>query len=131
VVARAAVVALPLGVLQAGTAEAGGVTFAPTLRAKQRALGGLGAGHARRVCCASVRASGSARAARLRSMIPPRAWRSRSSRPLRRIPVWWNAAVAARAPVLVGWAGGTGGGAPGGAGTRRAHARAVRTLARY
>lgn len=99
--AKAAVIALPLGVLQAKAHQRGAVAFHPALRAKQKLISRMRMGHV----------------IRLTLRFEPRAWRAllpKSLRPARRgfgfihsgiagVPVWWSLSPR---PVLTGWVGG-------------------------
>ncbi|HVS52572.1 MAG TPA: NAD(P)/FAD-dependent oxidoreductase [Opitutaceae bacterium] len=100
--AKAAVIALPLGVLQAAARERGAVMFAPRLREKENLLEKMRVGHVIRL---SLRFD----AAAWRRLAPvtlrragPRGFGFIHSR-LDGVPVWWSL----RGPgVLTGWAGG-------------------------
>ena len=93
--ARAAVIAVPLGVLKAAPSEVGGIQFDPPLTQKQQVLNRLEMGSVIRV------------ALRLRERI----WAERdetlsflqSADP--DFPTWWSA-YPARVPLMVGWCGG-------------------------
>lgn len=99
--ARAALVTVPIGVLQARTSEA--IRFDPPLKQKQRIWSQIGRGHARRVVL-RLRAD-----AWRRGALPPelRASEGRAFGFLHSddpaFPVWW---AEAPRPVLVGWCGG-------------------------
>jgi monoamine oxidase len=95
VAARAAIVAVPLGVLKAPAGEIGAIEFDPPLRQKQAALDRLASGSVVRVTL------------RLRE----RVWAPRydtlsflHSRD-QDFPVWWTA-YPVRAPLVTGWCGG-------------------------
>lgn len=99
--ARAVIVTLPLGVLQAKARERGAVAFEPRLRARENVIARMGMGHV----------------IRLTLRFDARVWRTLVPSKLRRtrggfgfihscvegVPVWW--ALTAK-PVLTGWAGG-------------------------
>jgi monoamine oxidase len=99
--AKAAVIALPLGVLQAKTHQRGAVAFRPALRQKQKLISRMRMGHV----------------IRLTLRFDPRAWRSllpETLQPARAgfgfihsgiagVPVWWSLS---RQPLLTGWVGG-------------------------
>src|SRR3569623_1589676 len=119
--ARAAVVTLPLGVLQAQPPAPGAVTFAPGLPAVVRdALYGMVMGGVTKVV---LRLTGSP-------------WRARAGQPLGFIhvpgapfPTFWSAEDGPR-PILVGWAGGPAADRLRGASETRLRAAATATLAR-
>jgi monoamine oxidase len=97
--ARAVVVTLPLGVLQAGS-----VRFAPRLAARQKLMARLGWGHAVRVILRFRTGFWSAR-------VLPAVLRGKRGRNFgfinaaaQSLPTWW--ALEPPAPVLTGWAGG-------------------------
>jgi monoamine oxidase len=103
--ARAAVVAVPLGVLQAPAGERGGIHFDPPLGPKRLALLNLASGHVVRIVLALarplwldddvVRMAGGRRLERLAFVHgdgPP-------------VPAWWTP-YPLRASMLVGWCGG-------------------------
>lgn len=103
--ARALVVTLPLGVLQARPGRRGAVRFVPPLRAKQRVVDAMGVGEVARLVLHFD-------ARRWRGLLPTRLrGRARGgfgfvhSR-LSGVPVWWSLSSA---PVLTGWAGGPAG----------------------
>ncbi|WP_158277330.1 NAD(P)/FAD-dependent oxidoreductase [Opitutus sp. ER46] len=118
--ARAAVVAVPVGVLR----RRGGLAFSPVLRARERALAAIGPGQVVRL---SVRLDGR----RVRRLVPaalggrPRFGFIHSLED--GVPVWWSLTDA---PVVTGWVGGPGASAL----TRRTPAEirraALATLAR-
>jgi monoamine oxidase len=122
--ASAAVITLPLGVLQARS-----VTFAPRLREKDRVIERLGWGQV-------VRIALHFRAGFWRAPFLPDTLAAGSGRafgfvnaPEEAIPVWW--ALSPPAPVLTGWAGGAPAIALGGrrpAGIRDAAVRSLATL---
>jgi monoamine oxidase len=100
--ARAAVVTLPLGVLQARSPQRGAVTFVPPLREKQAVVQRMGVGQVIRIVL----------------RFDARRWKTLLPETLRRsarggfgfihsrtegVPVWWGLSGA---PVLTGWAGG-------------------------
>jgi monoamine oxidase len=95
--ARAAVVTLPLGVLQARAPAVGAVEFSPPLRERRALLDQLEVGHAFRIALLFRRDF----------------WRDQVARTAGKagfvhslalgIPVWWSLTSS---PVLVGWAGG-------------------------
>lgn len=106
--ARAAIVAVPLGVLQAPAGEPGAIAFDPPVersREKAAAIGGMAMGVVTRV------------ALRVREMFwaSERYVRRTKSQDLDRLaflhttdedfPVWWTA-YPVRAPLLIGWVGG-------------------------
>lgn len=102
--ARAALITLPLGLLQAGRTQRGAVTFEPRLRARDRLVRGMQVGHVVRVTF----------------RFDARAWRALLPAELRRdrggfgfihsripgVPTWW--ALSSR-PMVTGWAGGPAG----------------------
>jgi monoamine oxidase len=95
--ARAAIVTLPLGVLQAKAPAVGAVEFSPPLRDRRALLDKLETGHALRIALLFHR----------------HFWQERIERTAGKVgfihslaldlPVWWSLTSA---PVLVGWAGG-------------------------
>jgi monoamine oxidase len=98
--ARAAVVALPLGVLKA-RGGAGAVRFQPDLRRKRAAIGGMQMGDVVRLSIRFRRAS-------LARILPEILRRRRHGfgflhSAAQGVPVWWSLSDQ---PVLVGWAGG-------------------------
>jgi monoamine oxidase len=99
--AAAAVIALPLGVLQAGPRERGAVAFEPPLRGKKKVIERMEMGHV-------VRLTLRLDARRWPRLLPPELKRSRGgfgfihSR-VAGVPVWW---ALTGDPVLTGWAGG-------------------------
>ena len=117
--ARAAVVAVPLGVLKADVGEIGAIEFVPELRAKQRALAALAVGSTVRVVL------------RLRD----RFWSSdydtlsflHSSD--KDFPTWWTA-YPMRAPLMVGWCGGPNASRLSRLGAGEIEARAISALSR-
>jgi monoamine oxidase len=100
--ARAAIIALPLGVLQARPPQRGAVQFDPLLRARQKIVEQMGVGQVIRIV---LRVD-----ARRWKQLLPDALKRRSrggfgfihSR-MEGVPVWWNLS---KATVLTGWAGG-------------------------
>jgi monoamine oxidase len=120
--ASAAVITLPLGVLQSRS-----VTFAPRLREKERIIARLGWGHVVRVALRF-------RAGFWRAPFLPDTLAAGSGRafgfvnaPGEAIPVWW--ALSPPAPVLTGWAGGAPAIALGGCGPAGIRDAALRSLA--
>ena len=107
VTARAAVVAVPLGVLHAPVGETGAIAFDPELRQKREALQHLAMGTVVRITL------------RLTERFWASEWYARQIETEEldtlsflytsdeRFPVWWTA-YPVRAPVLVGWHGGPG-----------------------
>lgn len=105
VLAKAAIVTVPLGVLQAAAGEAGAIEFDPDLRQKRDALGRLAMGAVVRVVL------------RLSERFWASDWYAKQigTRELDTLsflhtsddqfPTWWTA-YPVRAPVLVGWRGG-------------------------
>lgn len=103
--ARAAVVTVPLGVLQAPAGEPGAIEFVPALGGKPRALDRLAMGSAIRVTL------------RLRERVWASGWFARHAKvaPLETlcfltstdpdVPVWWTA-YPLEVPVITGWRGG-------------------------
>ena len=116
---RAAVVAVPLGVLKSRAGEIGAIEFVPELRPKQRALEALAVGSAIRVVL------------RLRE----RFWSSdydtlsflHSSD--QDFPTWWTA-YPMRVPLMVGWCGGPNARRLSQLGTSELEARAISALSR-
>jgi monoamine oxidase len=97
--AARAVVALPLGVLQAAPGDASHVEFAPALRAKQRALGGLAPGPVLKLVLRFRRAFwDEVDGGRYRNVS---FWHLAGAP----FPTFWNA-LPLRAPLLTAWAGG-------------------------
>lgn len=95
--ARAAIVAVPIGVLKAAPGELGAIEFVPGLRQKTRALEGLASGSVVRVvlrCRERFWESDYDTLSFLHSTDED-------------FPVWWTA-YPVRAPVIVGWRGGPG-----------------------
>lgn len=107
IAARAAIIAVPLGVLQAPPGEIGAIEFAPELRQKRQALEGLACGSVIRLVFQF----------RERFWASPVVARQQGTRELDRIgflhtpdepfQVWWTA-YPLRAPVIVAWRGGPG-----------------------
>lgn len=93
--ARAAIVAVPLGVLKASVDEVGAIEFIPALRQKQRALDALAVGSVVRVVL------------RLRERFWSDDYGTLSFLHTQDddFPTWWTA-YPMREPVLVGWCGG-------------------------
>ena len=103
--AKAAIVTVPLGVLQAAPGEAGAIEFDPDLRQKRDALGRLAMGSVVRIVL------------RLSERFWASEWYAKQidTRELdtlsflhtgdEQFPIWWTA-YPVRAPVLVGWRGG-------------------------
>jgi monoamine oxidase len=94
--ARAAVVAVPLGVLKAPAGEVGAIEFVPALRSKQHALDRLAAGSVVRVTL------------RLRDRVWAPKYETLSflhSTADDDFPVWWTA-YPVNAPIITGWCGG-------------------------
>ncbi|HEX2852879.1 MAG TPA: NAD(P)/FAD-dependent oxidoreductase [Opitutaceae bacterium] len=98
--ARAAIVAIPLGVLQAKAGEVGAIRFDPPLRSRQKLVRAMGTGHVIRVTF----------------RFDPVKWKTLLPDPLRScvrvgflhsnakgVPVWWSMSGK---PVVTGWAGG-------------------------
>ncbi|HKG95260.1 MAG TPA: NAD(P)/FAD-dependent oxidoreductase [Gemmatimonadaceae bacterium] len=129
--ARAAVVTLPLGVLQARPPAAGAVAFDPPLPAATRqAIAGLAMGPVVRVTFAFRE-----RFWEDDSLLGRRGEGGRLARMSflhthdRDLPVWWTA-YPARAPLLVGWVGGPAAARLARLGRRALEARALGALAR-
>ena len=100
--ARAAIITLPLGVLQQRGRQRGAVVFDPPLRAKQKTIAAMGTGHVIRVTLHFD-------ARRWRALLPPTLAAARRggfgfvhSR-IAGVPVWW---AMSSASVVTGWAGG-------------------------
>ena len=99
--ARAAVIALPLGVLKARSGL-GAVRFSPILRRKRAVIAGMQMGHVVRI---AVRFSEEG----WRAMLPGRLKRRRPlgfgfiHSTVKGVPVWWSLSDQ---PIMVGWAGG-------------------------
>jgi monoamine oxidase len=103
--ARAAIVTLPVGVLQAESGTPGTVRFDPPLDRKQRALAGFGEAPVQKIVLRFRRAfweEAAFLAARAgpRAMVPQYFHDASAA-----FPTWWTSAPA-RAPILTGWAGG-------------------------
>ncbi|ACB76745.1 flavin monoamine oxidase family protein [Opitutus terrae] len=125
--ARAVVVTLPVGVLQAAPGTRGAIRFVPALPQKEREWRRLGCGHAIRVVL------------RLRADVwrrggLPAELRARQGRAFGflhsdepEFPVWWSEAPQ---PVLVGWTGGPAAARWSGASPQRQQRAARRVLAR-
>lgn len=100
--ARAAIVALPLGVLQARQSQRGAVRFDPPLRTKEKIAAAMGVGHVIRI---TLRFD----ARRWKTLLPGNL--ARASRGgfgfihsrIGGVPVWWTMSSH---PVVTGWAGG-------------------------
>jgi monoamine oxidase len=124
--ARAAIVTVPLGVLQAPAGARGSLRFSPSLTDKQHDWGRLGFGHALRiVVCFSESI--------WRQNIFLRQLRSHDGRGFGFVhsaevefPVWWSLAPA---PVLIGWTGGPAAQSLASLSNREISRRAFRTLA--
>lgn len=123
--AHAAVVTLPLGVLQARAGQRGAVPFQPRLRSKESAVARMGVGHVIRIVL----------------RLDARAWKKLVPASLRAeagngfgfihsraggVPVWWSLA---NDSVITGWAGGPAASALGGKPPRAIFERALTTLA--
>jgi monoamine oxidase len=104
VVARAAILALPLGVLQAPADAPGALRFDPQPRGLRRALGGLVAGDALRVVL-ELRELPWESGGPLRDAADAFAGASFLRVPGSPFPTWWTPHPL-RAPLLVAWAGG-------------------------
>lgn len=100
--AHAAVVALPLGVLQAKASQRGAVRFEPALRAKAKVFAKMGSGHVIRIL---VRVD----ARKWRQLLPDAIRRAGADRfgfihsRTAGIPVWWSLYPDS---IVTGWAGG-------------------------
>jgi monoamine oxidase len=106
IVARAALVTLPLGVLRAPEGAPGSVVFDPPLRSKQAALAGLGVARVHKVVLRFREAfweEASFVQARTGDHEP--AAFDFLHAPAAALPTWWTSAPAG-APVLTGWVGG-------------------------
>jgi monoamine oxidase len=107
IAARAAIVAVPLGVLQAPPGEAGAIEFDPELRAKRQPLSRLAMGHVVRIML------------RLSERFWASDWFAKQvgTKALDTLsflftgdedfPIWWTS-YPVRAPTIVGWHGGPG-----------------------
>jgi monoamine oxidase len=107
--ARAAIVAIPLGVLQAGPGETGAIEFDPELRSKRPPLARLAMGHVVRIVL------------RLTERFWASQWFAKQARTEELdtlsflltsdedFPIWWTP-YPVRAPSIVGWHGGPGAG---------------------
>lgn len=117
--ARAAIVAVPLGVLNAAPGELGAIEFVPALRQKQRALNRLATGSVVRVTL------------RLRERVwaPEYDTLSFLHAADDDFPVWWTA-YPVRVPVVTGWRGGPGARRLAQLPASELEARAVASLAR-
>jgi monoamine oxidase len=105
--ARAAVIAVPLGVLKAAPGESGSIEFDPELRAKRAALDHLAMGSVVRITL------------RLSERFWASEWFAKQAKTEEldtlsflhtgddQFPIWWTA-YPVRAPMLVGWHGGPG-----------------------
>jgi monoamine oxidase len=103
--ARAAVVALPLGVLQARAGEPGAVRLDPEPAGKRDALAGLAMGDARRVVLHFAERWWERDALRAAGVGEHPADMGFLRLPDAAIPIWWTSAPL-REPVLTGWLGG-------------------------
>ena len=129
--ARAAVVSLPLGVLQAPSGAKGAVEFEPPLPpAHREALGQLAMGAVVRVCMLFAEpfweADGVGKLRPGQSLARMSFLQGRGED----VGVWWTAAPA-RVPMLVGWVGGPSAEALGRAPAAEIAARAARSLATH
>jgi monoamine oxidase len=123
--AAAAIITVPLGVLQAAETERGALRFDPPLRQKRRLLSHLKMGHVIRVTL----------------RFDARAWRRLLPKPLqgarggfgfihsrlKGVPVWW---ALSNQPVLTGWAGGPAAEALDGKSTHQITEQALSSLSR-
>jgi len=101
--AKAAIITLPLSLLQAAPDERGAVHFTPDLNAKRAALAQLEMGHVVRVGLRFRKAFWRELPADAGDRSPERMTFLFASE--REIPTWWTAAPS-RAPLLTGWAAG-------------------------
>jgi monoamine oxidase len=106
VTARAAIVTLPAGVLEAEAGEEGAMRFEPELPGKHAALAGIGVGHVRRLVL-RFRSRFWEREGGTPALVPAADGGELAfmHAPGADVPVWWTLR-ALRAPLLVGWAGG-------------------------
>jgi monoamine oxidase len=127
--ARAAVVAVPLGVLHAEAGD-GGLDFVPALRQKRAALGYLAMGSARRVVLRFTDRFWAAEAFGKRRKAEGFDTASFLHGHGGDFPVWWTA-YPLRAPMMVGWCGGPDARALSGLDQRELTDRAVASLAKH
>jgi monoamine oxidase len=105
VAARAAIVTVPLGVLQASGASDGAIRFVPALRQKYDALSQLASGAAIRVVLHVKERFWSNDQFAKHHRVPELETMSFVHTPDDDFPTWWTA-YPALAPILVGWCGG-------------------------
>jgi monoamine oxidase len=103
--ARAAIIAIPLGVLKAAPDEPGAIAFVPELRQKQEALDHLAVGFVVRVTLRLTEPVWASASIARRATTPPLDALSFLHTKNEDFPVWWTA-YPVRAPVIVGWRGG-------------------------
>jgi monoamine oxidase len=103
--ARAAIIAVPLGVLKAARHEPGAIAFVPELRQKQPVLGHLAVGHVVRVTLRLTEPPWSSGRFATRTEAGALDALSFLHTADEDFPVWWTA-YPVRAPVIVGWRGG-------------------------
>ena len=105
--ARAAIIAVPLGVLKAASGEAGAIEFDPDLRAKQQALARLEMGAVVRITLRLTErfwaSDAFAKQAGNKALDTLSFFHTADEQ----FPVWWSV-YPVRAPVLIGWHGGPG-----------------------
>jgi monoamine oxidase len=126
---RAAVIAVPLGVLKAAPEEAGAIEFAPELRAKRDALDHLAVGAVVRVVLRFTERFWSSEWFAKSSGIDDLDTMSFLHTDDEQFPVWWTA-YPIRTPLLVGWHGGPSARALGQLASEELEAAAIDSLSR-
>ena len=128
IAARAAIVTVPLGVLQQPHSESG-ITFAPNVDAMTNAIAGIEMGVVARVVLMFREPFWETRTIRRRTSPDSLAELSFLMTTDEDLPVWWTTAPV-RAPILVGWAGGPRASRLIKTGEREIESRAVAAIAR-
>jgi monoamine oxidase len=103
--AHCVVVALPLGVLQAGESETGAVRFVPPLPEKERAARSLAVGHVVRITLRFRERFWDDLRLRTKEGVEELSQLGFIHAPGEAVPTWWTH-LPVRAPLLVGWSGG-------------------------